>query len=102
MTCPSLIEGTSFTFKNGRTFTVMLSFNEGLRILINKVSFLLLKKTPSVLTLYSGNILKCPPEQSWKCSLALIIVRSWCLFVVCEQSFESAIRYSYNDFKDFY
>ena len=23
MTCPSLIEGTSFTFKNGRTFTVM-------------------------------------------------------------------------------
>jgi hypothetical protein len=45
------------------------------RILINKVSFLLLKKSPSVLTLYSGNILKCPPEQSWKCSLALIIVR---------------------------
>jgi hypothetical protein len=42
-----------------------LSFNEGLRILINKVSFLLLKKSPSVLTLYSGNILKCPPEQSW-------------------------------------
>jgi hypothetical protein len=26
-----------------------------------------------------GNILKCPPEQWWKCSLALIIVRSWCL-----------------------
>ena len=23
MTCPSLIEGTSFTFKNGLTFTVM-------------------------------------------------------------------------------
>jgi hypothetical protein len=23
MTCPSLIEGTSLTFKNGRTFTVM-------------------------------------------------------------------------------
>jgi hypothetical protein len=23
MTCSSLIEGTSFTFKNGRTFTVM-------------------------------------------------------------------------------
>jgi hypothetical protein len=23
MTCPSLIEGTSFTFKNGRTFTVV-------------------------------------------------------------------------------
>jgi hypothetical protein len=23
MTCPSLIEGISFTFKNGRTFTVM-------------------------------------------------------------------------------
>jgi hypothetical protein len=23
LTCPSLIEGTSFTFKNGRTFTVM-------------------------------------------------------------------------------
>jgi ribosomal protein L31 len=23
MTCPSLIEGTSFTFKNGQTFTVM-------------------------------------------------------------------------------
>ena len=23
MTCPSLIEGTSFTFKNGRTFTLM-------------------------------------------------------------------------------
>jgi hypothetical protein len=55
MTCPSLIEGTSFTFKNGRTFTVMQDI------------------------LYSGNILKCPPEQSWKCSLALIIVRSWCL-----------------------
>ena len=43
---------------------VRLSFNEGLRILINKVSFLLLKKSPSILTLYSGNILKCPPEQS--------------------------------------
>jgi hypothetical protein len=54
-----------------------LSFNVGLRILINKVSFHLLKKPRSVLTLYSGNILKCSPEQRWKCSLALIIVRSW-------------------------
>ena len=58
-------------------------------MLINKVSFLLLKKSPSVLTLYSGNILKCPPEQSWKCSLALIIVRSWCLVFLSMNSHSS-------------
>ena len=33
--------------------------------------------------------MKCPPEQSWKCSLALIIVRSWCLVFLSMNSHSS-------------
>ena len=49
------------------------------KVLLHFSGVILVLDKETICTLSFLQFIYCPPEQSWKCSLALIIVRSWCL-----------------------
>ena len=58
------------------------------KVLLHFSGVILVLDKETICTLSFLQFIYCPPEQSWKCSLALTIVRSWCL-VCCLWTFQN-------------